>query len=118
MVRLFPTGLVVLIMPKRPPQKVCNVLYNARFQTFAVSTRKILRLSSLEMSKKDTFPDENLFVSVLLLKFFVWTGWNKNLEAFGVGGIDYLDQIMLDYPGPGKLSRHAIKFSPILNLLQ
>jgi len=52
------------------------------------------------------------------LNFFVWAGWNKNLEAFGVGGIDYLDQIMLDYPGPGKLSRHAIKFSPILILLQ
>jgi diketogulonate reductase-like aldo/keto reductase len=28
------------------------------------------------------------------------TGWNKNLEAFSVGNIDYLDQIMLDYPGP------------------
>jgi len=27
-------------------------------------------------------------------------GWEKNMEAFGVGGIDYLDQIMLDYPGP------------------
>lgn len=27
-------------------------------------------------------------------------GWNRNMEAFGVGGIDYLDQIMLDYPGP------------------
>lgn len=27
-------------------------------------------------------------------------GWVKNMEAFGVGGIDYLDQIMLDYPGP------------------
>jgi len=27
-------------------------------------------------------------------------GWMKNMEAFGVGGIDYLDQIMLDYPGP------------------
>ena len=28
------------------------------------------------------------------------TGWQKNLEAFSVGNIDYLDQIMLDYPGP------------------
>ena len=28
------------------------------------------------------------------------TGWNQNLEAFAVGHIDYLDQIMLDYPGP------------------
>ena len=27
-------------------------------------------------------------------------GWNQNLEAFSVGNIDYLDQIMLDYPGP------------------
>jgi len=27
-------------------------------------------------------------------------GWMRNMEAFGVGGIDYLDQIMLDYPGP------------------
>ncbi|VEU40421.1 unnamed protein product [Pseudo-nitzschia multistriata] len=27
-------------------------------------------------------------------------GWKRNMEAFGVGGIDYLDQIMLDYPGP------------------
>jgi diketogulonate reductase-like aldo/keto reductase len=26
-------------------------------------------------------------------------GWKRNMEAFGVGGIDYLDQIMLDYPG-------------------
>jgi diketogulonate reductase-like aldo/keto reductase len=28
------------------------------------------------------------------------TGWYKNLEAMAVGNIDYLDQIMLDYPGP------------------
>jgi len=28
------------------------------------------------------------------------TGWSQNMEAFGEGGIDYLDQIMLDYPGP------------------
>lgn len=27
-------------------------------------------------------------------------GWKRNMEKFGVGGIDYLDQIMLDYPGP------------------
>ena len=27
-------------------------------------------------------------------------GWKKNMECFAVGGIDYLDQIMLDYPGP------------------
>ena len=27
-------------------------------------------------------------------------GWKKNMECFGVGDIDYLDQIMLDYPGP------------------
>lgn len=27
-------------------------------------------------------------------------GWMKNMEAFGLGNIDYLDQIMLDYPGP------------------
>jgi 2,5-diketo-D-gluconate reductase A len=26
-------------------------------------------------------------------------GWKRNMESFGVGGIDYLDQIMLDYPG-------------------
>ena len=27
-------------------------------------------------------------------------GWIRNMECFGVGNIDYLDQIMLDYPGP------------------
>jgi 2,5-diketo-D-gluconate reductase A len=27
-------------------------------------------------------------------------GWKRNMEAFAVGNIDYLDQIMLDYPGP------------------
>jgi len=27
-------------------------------------------------------------------------GWKGNMDAFSVGGIDYLDQIMLDYPGP------------------
>ena len=27
-------------------------------------------------------------------------GWLRNMECFGVGGITYLDQIMLDYPGP------------------
>lgn len=27
-------------------------------------------------------------------------GWMRNMDAFGTGGIDYLDQIMLDYPGP------------------
>ena len=26
-------------------------------------------------------------------------GWKENVAAFGVGGIEYLDQIMLDYPG-------------------
>jgi diketogulonate reductase-like aldo/keto reductase len=25
-------------------------------------------------------------------------GWKENMAAFGAGGIDYLDQIMLDYP--------------------
>lgn len=27
-------------------------------------------------------------------------GWKRNMEAFSVGGIEYVDQIMLDYPGP------------------
>jgi diketogulonate reductase-like aldo/keto reductase len=27
-------------------------------------------------------------------------GWKQNMEKFAVGNIDYLDQIMLDYPGP------------------
>jgi diketogulonate reductase-like aldo/keto reductase len=27
-------------------------------------------------------------------------GWKRNLDAFSIGNIDYLDQIMLDYPGP------------------
>ena len=27
-------------------------------------------------------------------------GWKKNMECFSVGDIGYLDQIMLDYPGP------------------
>jgi diketogulonate reductase-like aldo/keto reductase len=27
-------------------------------------------------------------------------GWQANMQAFGAGGIDYIDQIMLDYPGP------------------
>jgi hypothetical protein len=26
-------------------------------------------------------------------------GWKRNMEAFAFGNIDYLDQIMLDYPG-------------------
>lgn len=29
-------------------------------------------------------------------------GWKRNLEAFATGNIDYLDQIMLDYPGKQK----------------
>jgi diketogulonate reductase-like aldo/keto reductase len=31
-------------------------------------------------------------------------GWKRNMECFAVGGIDYLDQIMLDYPGPDSSS--------------
>lgn len=27
-------------------------------------------------------------------------GWEQNMEKFALGNIDYLDQIMLDYPGP------------------
>lgn len=27
-------------------------------------------------------------------------GWKRNMECFAQGNIDYLDQIMLDYPGP------------------
>lgn len=27
-------------------------------------------------------------------------GWKRNMDAFSVGDIGYLDQIMLDYPGP------------------
>jgi diketogulonate reductase-like aldo/keto reductase len=27
-------------------------------------------------------------------------GWKQNMDAFSLGNIDYLDQIMLDYPGP------------------
>jgi diketogulonate reductase-like aldo/keto reductase len=31
-------------------------------------------------------------------------GWQENMNAFAAGSIDYLDQIMLDYPGPGQES--------------
>jgi len=31
-------------------------------------------------------------------------GWLANMEAFSAGNIDYLDQIMLDYPGPDAYS--------------
>jgi 2,5-diketo-D-gluconate reductase A len=31
-------------------------------------------------------------------------GWNQNMQAFAQGNIDYLDQIMLDYPGPDAAS--------------
>jgi diketogulonate reductase-like aldo/keto reductase len=31
-------------------------------------------------------------------------GWQRNLEAFSVGRIDYLDQILLDFPGPDEES--------------
>jgi len=31
-------------------------------------------------------------------------GWETNMDSFAVGGIDYLDQIMLDYPGPDCMS--------------
>jgi len=34
-------------------------------------------------------------------------GWKRNMEAFAVGNIDYLDQIMLDYPGPDAASIHG-----------
>jgi diketogulonate reductase-like aldo/keto reductase len=29
-------------------------------------------------------------------------GWKNNLQAFGAGDFEYLDQIMLDYPGPDR----------------
>ncbi|KAG7345498.1 aldo/keto reductase family protein [Nitzschia inconspicua] len=41
------------------------------------------RVAGLEAAKKETTK-----------------GWKRNMEAFGAGNIDYLDQIMLDYPGP------------------
>jgi len=31
-------------------------------------------------------------------------GWQENMNAFSAGNIDYLDQILLDYPGPDKQS--------------
>ena len=31
-------------------------------------------------------------------------GWQQNMNAFAAGNIDYLDQILLDYPGPDKES--------------
>jgi 2,5-diketo-D-gluconate reductase A len=31
-------------------------------------------------------------------------GWKRNMDAFSVGGIEYVDQIMLDYPGPDRSS--------------
>jgi 2,5-diketo-D-gluconate reductase A len=31
-------------------------------------------------------------------------GWENNMKAFAAGNIDYLDQIMLGYPGPDDLS--------------
>jgi len=33
-----------------------------------------------------------------------FAGWKRNMAAFSVGEIDYLDQIMLDYPGPDPAS--------------
>ncbi len=41
------------------------------------------RASGFEAAKKDTTK-----------------GWKRNMDCFGVGDINYLDQIMLDYPGP------------------
>jgi hypothetical protein len=35
-------------------------------------------------------------------------GWKRNLEAMAAGNIDYLDQIMLDYPGTNHLDRVGI----------
>ena len=45
------------------------------------------------------------------------TGWNKNLEAFSVGNIDYLDQIMLDYPGPDTESIRG-QWSSFIDMMQ
>jgi diketogulonate reductase-like aldo/keto reductase len=33
-------------------------------------------------------------------KRYTTIGWEQNLNAFAIGNINYLDQIMLDYPGP------------------
>lgn len=95
-------------------EKLTTIALEAGFRNFFASVLARNQRGFARAIKKSGIPREELFIcgSVLSNRANGFQaayglsaqGCKENMEAFSVGGIDYIDMIMLDYPGPDAAS--------------
>jgi len=111
----FPTASFGLqIYDDNEAEKLTTVALEAGFRNFFASVLARNQKGFARAIKKSGIPREELFIcgSVLSNRANGFDnafklsekGCQENMEAFSVGGIDYIDMIMLDYPGPDDAS--------------
>lgn len=91
-------------------EKLTGVALQAGFRNFFASVLARNQKGFARAIKKSGIPREDLFICGSVLsnraqgfddaKALSARGCQDNMKAFAEGGIDYIDMIMLDYPGP------------------
>jgi len=95
-------------------EKLTTIALEAGYRNFFSSVLARNQKGFARAIKKSGIPREELFICGSVLSNQVrgfddafklsQKGCKENMEAFSVGGIDYIDMIMLDYPGPDEES--------------
>merc|ERR1740121_2615021 len=95
-------------------EKLTTIALEAGYRNFFSSVLAQNQKGFARAIKKSGIPREELFICGSVLSNQVQgfdaafklsqLGCKANMEAFSVGGIDYIDMIMLDYPGPDEES--------------
>ena len=107
----FPTASFGLqIYDDAQAEKLTLIALEAGYRNFFASVLARNQKGFARAIKRSGIPREELFICGSVLsnqvqgfgaaKALSAKGCQQNLEAFSLGGIDYVDMIMLDYPGP------------------
>ena len=111
----FPTASFGLqIYDDATAKELTLIALEAGYRNFFASVLARNQKGFARAIKESGVPREELFICGSVLsnqvqgfdaaKKLSAKGCAQNLEAFAAGGIDYIDQIMLDYPGPDEAS--------------
>ena len=111
----FPTASFGLqVYDDDTARKLTTVALEAGYRNFFASVLAKNQKGFAQAVRDSGIPREELFICGSVLsnraqgfdaaKKLSARGCSENMEAFAVGGIDYLDMIMLDYPGPDEAS--------------
>ena len=107
----FPTASFGLqVYDDNTAQKLTTLALEVGYRNFFSSVLARNQVGFARAIKASGIPRDELFICGSVLsnrvsgfdaaKKLSARGCQENMEAFAVGGIDYLDSIMLDYPGP------------------